>query len=59
MYGTGHVRLGDDGRTHRVGGVKYTIKDGIIYDARRLLSDVRNMVAEEKRKRGLSRLAQP
>lgn len=59
MYGTGHVRLGDDGHTHRVGGVKYTIKDGIIYDARRLLNDVRDMVAEEKRKRGVTQLAQP
>jgi hypothetical protein len=59
MYGTGHVRLGDDGRTHRVGGVKYTIKDGIIYDAKRLLSDVREMVAAEKRKRGITQLAQP
>jgi hypothetical protein len=59
MYGTGHVRLGDDGRPRRVGGVKYTIKDGIIYDARGLLSDVRDMVAEEKRKRGITQLAQP
>ena len=59
MYGTGHVRLGDDGRTHRVGSIKYTIKDGIIYDARRLLNEVRDMVAEEKRKRGISQLAQP
>jgi imidazolonepropionase-like amidohydrolase len=59
MYGTGHVRLGDDGRTQRVGGVKYTIKDGIIYDARQLLAEVREMVAEDKRKRGLTELAQP
>ena len=59
MYGTGHVRLGDDGRTHRVGGVKYTVKDGIVYDARQLLSEVREMVAAEKRKRGITQLAQP
>lgn len=59
MYGTGHVRLGDEGRTHRVGGVKYTIKDGIVYDARRLLNDVRELVAEEKRQRGITELAQP
>jgi predicted amidohydrolase YtcJ len=59
MYGTGHVRLGDDGRTHRIGGVKYTIKDGIVYDARQLLKEVREMVAVEKRKRGVTQLAQP
>ena len=35
MYGTGHIRLGDDGKSHRVGGVKYTIKDGIVYDAKK------------------------
>ena len=29
LYGTGHVRLNDrTGRTERVGGVRYTIKDG-------------------------------
>ena len=59
LYGTGHIRLGDDGKSHRVGGVKYTIKDGIVYDAKRLLADVRTMVAEEKRKRGITQLAQP
>jgi hypothetical protein len=59
LYGTGHIRLGDDGKSHRVGGVKYTIKDGIIYDAKKLLADVRAMVAEEKQRRGITRLAQP
>jgi hypothetical protein len=36
----------------RVGGVKYTVKDGIIYDAKKLLEDVRKIVAEEKAKTG-------
>ena len=53
LYGTGHIRLGEDGNAHRVGGVKYTIKDGILYDAKALLDDVRTMVAEDKRKRGI------
>jgi imidazolonepropionase-like amidohydrolase len=44
LYGTGHFRLGDDDRPERVGGVKYTIKDGIIFDARELLGDVREIV---------------
>ena len=37
----GHPLDDRTGRVERVGGVKYTIKDGIVYDARRLLADVR------------------
>ncbi len=48
LYGTGAVRLTDDNKVVRAGGVKYTIKDGIIYDAKKLLADVKNMVATEK-----------
>jgi cytosine/adenosine deaminase-related metal-dependent hydrolase len=59
LYGTGHIRLGDDGEVHRVGGVQYTIKDGIVFDAKKLLADVRRMVAEEKAKRHIERLPQP
>jgi hypothetical protein len=32
----------------RVGGIKYTIKDGVVYDAKQLLADVRAMVREAK-----------
>jgi imidazolonepropionase-like amidohydrolase len=59
LYGTGHIRLGEDGRLARVGGVRYTIKDGIVYDAKALLADVRRMVAEAKRARGIDSLPQP
>ena len=49
LYGTGAVRLNDEtGRPERVGGVKYTIKDGIVYDAKQLLKDVEEMVKKEK-----------
>lgn len=48
LYGTGAVRLNEAGVPERVGGVKYTIKDGIVYDARALLADVRRMVAESR-----------
>lgn len=45
LYGTGHLRLNpESGKAGRVGGVRYTIKDGIVYDAKRLLADVRGMV---------------
>ena len=30
------------------GGVKYTVKDGIIYDAKRLLKEVKEMVDKKK-----------
>ena len=32
----------------RSGGVKFTVKDGIIYDAKRLLVEVKQMVDEKK-----------
>lgn len=59
LYGTGHLRLGEDGRPRRVGGVKYTVKDGIVYDARALLADVRRIVAAAKAERGIATLPQP
>jgi hypothetical protein len=59
LYGTGHILLGPDGKPHRVGGVEYTIKDGIVYDAKKLLADVRRIVADEKAKRGIAVLPQP
>ncbi|NNC61734.1 MAG: hypothetical protein HKO11_05330, partial [Eudoraea sp.] len=31
-----------------VGGVRYTVKDGIIYDAKALLEDVKQLVREKK-----------
>ena len=49
LYGTGHLRLDDaSGKVARVGGVETVIKDGIVYDARRLRADVRAMVAAAK-----------
>ncbi len=50
LYGTGAIKLTDDNEIIRAGGVKYTIKDGIIYDAKQLLEDVRLMVAAQKTK---------
>src|ERR1700752_1168347 len=48
LYGTGAVRLNDaTGRPERVGGIKYTIKDGIVYDAKKLLADVAEMVGKQ------------
>jgi imidazolonepropionase-like amidohydrolase len=49
LYGTGHYRLNDENEAVRMGGVKYTIKEGIVYDAKALLSDVRDIVTEAKK----------
>jgi imidazolonepropionase-like amidohydrolase len=52
LYGTGAVRLNDKtGRAERVGGIKYTVKDGIVYDAKQLLADVAAMVEKQKKER--------
>ena len=52
LYGTGAIRLNDDNTVSRTGGVKYTVKDGIIYDAKKLLADVKNIVDAEKSNSG-------
>jgi imidazolonepropionase-like amidohydrolase len=50
LYGTGAIKLTKDNEVVRVGGVKYTVKDGIVYDAKKLLEDVKKMVDLEKSK---------
>jgi imidazolonepropionase-like amidohydrolase len=52
LYGTGALKLNDQtGKWERVGGIKWTIKDGIAYDARQLLADVAAMVEKQKQER--------
>jgi cytosine/adenosine deaminase-related metal-dependent hydrolase len=54
LLGTGTIRLDDEtGKVKSVGGIDYTIKDGIVYDARALLDEVAKMVKAEKDKRGI------
>ena len=47
FYGTG-VEVERDGKIERRGGVKYTIKQGIVFDSQQLLAEVREMVAKAK-----------
>jgi len=50
LYGTGWMRVNDStGAVERVGGIKYVMKDGILYDAKKLLRDVENIVSEAKK----------
>jgi imidazolonepropionase-like amidohydrolase len=52
LYGTGTIELNTNNEVVRRGGVSYTIKDGIVYDAKKLLADVKEMVDAEKKKTG-------
>ncbi len=52
LYGTGAIELTADNKIVRTGGVQYTIKDGIVYDAKKLLADVKAIVDAEKKKTG-------
>ena len=55
LYGTGAPKLDDTtGENIRVGGIKYTIKDGVVYDAQKLLADVREMVRKQKEERRMT-----
>ena len=49
LYGTGHMRLNPQTqRVERVGGVRWTVKDGIVYDAPALLESVARMVEAQR-----------
>ncbi len=51
LYPTGTLAL-EDGKMVNVGGVKWTIKDGIVYHAPTMFEDVKKMVAEARKARG-------
>jgi hypothetical protein len=44
LYGTGAIRVDADNRVYRAGGVRYTIKDGIVYDAKEIRAELRERV---------------
>lgn len=48
LYGTGSIRIDENNQPVRVGGVKYTVKDGIVYDAKKLLQNVKEIVDQSK-----------
>jgi imidazolonepropionase-like amidohydrolase len=58
LYGTGAIRITDKNEPVRAGGVKYTVKDGIVYDAKKLLQDVRTIVDQHKAREN-ARMTQP
>jgi hypothetical protein len=55
LLGTGTIKLNDEtGKVEGIGGIDYTIKDGIVYDAKALLEEVAEMVQAEKDRRGIA-----
>ena len=58
LYGTGAIKLTEDNEVVRVGGVKYTISNGVIYDAKALLKEVKDMVDAAKAEENFT-LTQP
>ena len=47
LYGTGHIRLNTETQqVERIHALRYTIKDGIVFDAAKLLTEVRKMVQD-------------
>jgi predicted amidohydrolase YtcJ len=58
LYGTGAIRIDENNQPIRVGGVKYTVKDGIVYDAKQLLADVKEIVDQHKAREN-ARITQP
>ena len=58
LYGTGAIKLTAANEVVRVGGVKYTIRAGVIYDAKELLRQVKTTVEAAKQKE-VFRLLQP
>jgi hypothetical protein len=50
LYATGAVRLNDaTNKPERVGGIDFVVKDGILYDAKKLAADVAAIVAAAKK----------
>ncbi|MCG8373213.1 MAG: amidohydrolase family protein [Balneolales bacterium] len=58
LYGTGAILVDENNEVQRHGGVVYTIKDGIVFNAKELLKDVEEMVEAAKQNEN-SRITQP
>jgi len=48
LYGSGVTRASKDGKQTQEHCVKYTIRDGVVFDSQALLADVREIVAKAK-----------
>lgn len=52
LYGTGHLRYNDKTkRLERIGGVKHTIRGGVVFDAVQMREELKKMVRSTKEKK--------
>ena len=51
LYGSGVTRAGQDRKAVQEYCVKYTIRDGVVFDSQALLRDVRDLVAKARQAR--------
>ena len=58
LYGTGAIKLSEENKIKRVGGIKYTISNGVIYNAKELLKNIEEIVNKAKEKESF-KLNQP
>ena len=50
LYGIGHLRYNaDTGQTERTGGIKYTLRGGVVIDAVQMREEIKKMVQEVKK----------
>lgn len=49
LYGTGAIKVNENNEVIRIGGVKFTVKNGVVFDSKKLLEDVKKIVAEYKK----------
>ncbi|PCJ48263.1 MAG: amidohydrolase [Gammaproteobacteria bacterium] len=59
LYGTGAVMLNEHNKPVRSKGIIYTIKDGIVFDSKALLKDVRDFVEQRRKEKGVKGIVQP
>ncbi len=48
LYGTGHYQLSEQNQPERTEGIRYTVRNGVVYKVAELLADVRAIVAAAK-----------
>jgi imidazolonepropionase-like amidohydrolase len=59
FYGTGITRTSPTGQAEHIGGVKYTIHDGIVTDSQALLRDIKAMVQQAKNAQAAQQVQPP
>ncbi len=54
LYATGHIKLSEDNKPVRAGGVDYVIKNGVVYDGAQLRESIKDIVKTAKDEKGIA-----